>query len=168
MAGSSVSRASLRAAGMPRVRQVSEAPLSDRLGEMDAAPYSRYRRRPAPPAEAELQEESRNGSGPCAGFMWETDRADTDSERIRQRSGRNSSFDRAFPGVFPYARSVPFREHPPGQTRRALYEDMAYYSLKRFLNTGIRPLSRPAGPKRCAFYRPLSRDRSAPASRCQR
>lgn len=33
MAGSSVSRASLRAAGMPRVRQVSEAPLSDRLGE---------------------------------------------------------------------------------------------------------------------------------------
>lgn len=62
-------------------------------------------------------------------LMWETDRADTDSERIRQRSGRNSSFDRAFPGVFPYARSVPFREHPPGQTRRALYEDMAYYRL---------------------------------------
>ena len=33
MAGSSVSRASLRAAGMPHVRQVSEAPLSDRLRE---------------------------------------------------------------------------------------------------------------------------------------
>lgn len=33
MAGSSVSRASLRAAGMPRVRQVSEVPLSDRLRE---------------------------------------------------------------------------------------------------------------------------------------
>ena len=32
MAGSSVSRASLRAAGMPRVRQVSEAPLSDAWG----------------------------------------------------------------------------------------------------------------------------------------
>lgn len=103
--------------------------LSAMLGGMDAAPYSRYRRRPAPPAEAELQEESRNGSGPCAGFMWETDRADTGSERIRQRSGRNSSFDHAFPGVFPYARRVPFREHPPGQTRRALYEDMAYYRL---------------------------------------
>ena len=128
MAGSSVSRASLRAAGMPRVRQVSEAPLSDRLGEMDAAPYSRYRRRPAPPAEAELQEESRNGSGPCAGFMWETDRADTDSERIRQRSGRNSSFDRAFPGYFRMRgvfRSGSIRQDKPGE-----------HSMKTWLITG--------------------------------
>lgn len=69
MAGSSVSRASLRAAGMPRVRQVSAGTSQRSLGGMDAAPYSGYQRRPAPPAEAELQEASRNGSGPCAGFM---------------------------------------------------------------------------------------------------
>lgn len=129
MAGSSVSRASLRAAGMPHVRQVSEAPLSDRLREW--MPHHT----PGTDAGRRLRRKRnfrrRAGTDPdrAQALMWETDRADTDSERIRQRSGRNSSFDRAFPGVFPYARSVPFREHPPGQTRRALYEDMAYYRL---------------------------------------
>ena len=129
MAGSSVSRASLRAAGMPRVRQVSEVPLSDRLREW--MPHHT----PGTDAGRRLRRKRnfrrRAGTDPdrAQALMWETDRADTDSERIRQRSGRNSSFDRAFPGVFPYARSVPFRAHPPGQTRRALYEDMAYYRL---------------------------------------
>ncbi len=127
MAGSSVSRASLRAAGMPRVRKMSEALLSDRLRNGCRA-ILRVPAQAGASGETELQEESRNGSGPCAGFMWETDRADTGSERIRQRSGRKSSFDHAFPGIFPYARefrSGGIRQDKPGA-----------YFMKTWLITG--------------------------------
>ena len=148
MAGSSVSRASLRAAGMPRVRQVSAGTSQRSLGGMDAAPYSGYQRRPAPPAEGtsggkpERIRTVRRLYGKWTGRIRAVSGSGKEAAGIPLLTAPSQGYFRMrgvfrvlfgcrvrVHRVFPYARSVPFREHPPGQTRRALYEDMAYYRL---------------------------------------
>lgn len=99
----------------PASGRCPQAPLSDRLGEWMP------RHTPGTNAGRRLRRKRnfRRRAGTDqdrAQALWEMDRADTGSERIRQRSGRNSSFDRAFPGVFPYARRVP-RGSPLGYHR---------------------------------------------------